>query len=240
MKSKSPKSVISQVLSPALKLWLATQVEKIEKLQIDISGTNRQIIGGYIPRVSLKCDRAIYQGLHLNQTELQGENIRINIGQVIKGKPLQLLEPILVTGKVLLQQKDLQASLSANLLATALTDLLLLLITASQEQSQKDFWHDQQINWQEIKIDAEKLTLKGTFKDAEAQEIPISLRSGLDLASPHELSLSPISIEAPESRRISINNYTIDLGKQVHLEELDLTPGRVSCRGSLTVIPNHV
>ncbi|MGB3691377.1 MAG: DUF2993 domain-containing protein [Spirulinaceae cyanobacterium] len=236
MKSKSSQSLISQVLSPALKLWLATQVEEIAKLQINISGSNRQIIGGYIPRVSLKCDRAIYQGLHLSQAELQGENIRINIGQVIKGKPLQLLEPIVVTGKVLLEEKDLQASLSANLLSAALANLLPLFIAASQEQSSKKLWKDKRLNWQEIKIDAGKLTLRGTCQDAEAKEMPISLCTGLDLTSPHELSLSPISIETPELDCISINNYKVDLGEQVHLEELKVTPGQVFCRGSLTVI----
>lgn len=236
MNNTPPKSIVSKVLAPALKLWLATQVEEIEGLQINISGSNRQIMGGYIPKVLLKCDHAIYQGLHLNKTELEGENIRINIGQVIKGKTLKLLEPVLVKGEALLLAKDLQASLSAHLLSTALKDLLLPFIPTNQDQSQKNFWSDKQINWHEIKIDAGKLTLTGSFKGTEAPKLPILLRSGLNLVNPHELSLNPISIETPELGCISINNHKIKLGEQVHLEELKVVPGQVFCRGSLTVV----
>lgn len=236
MKITLPKSIVSQVLAPALKLWLRTQVEEIKGLQISISGSNRQILEGYIPRVSLTCDHAIYQGLQLNKTELEGENIRINIGQVIKGKSLELLEPVLVKGEASLREQDLQASLSANLLSTALKDLLLAFISTNQKQSKRNLWNDKQINWDEIKIDAGKLTLTGSIRGVKAREMPISLRSGLNLVSPHELSLSPIFIEAPELGGISIHNYKIDLGQQVYLEKLNIAPGKIFCRGSLTVV----
>ena len=104
--------LISKVLSPALRLWLRSQVESVAELNFSIQGKDRQILTGYIPSISLNSSRAVYQGLHLGEVELLGENIRINIGQVLKGKPLQLLEPIQVTGQVRLDQADLEASLS--------------------------------------------------------------------------------------------------------------------------------
>jgi hypothetical protein len=41
---------------------------------------------GYIPGVFLAVGKAIYQGLHLGKAQLRGENIRLNIGQVLQGK----------------------------------------------------------------------------------------------------------------------------------------------------------
>ena len=83
----SPSNLISKILSPALRLWLRSQVEQAEELEIQIQGQDRQILRGYVPEVSLQTRRAIYQGLRLGQVLLQGENIHINIGQVVKGKP---------------------------------------------------------------------------------------------------------------------------------------------------------
>ena len=105
--------LISKVLSPAVKLWLRSQVEQVEHLNFKINGQDRQILRGYIPVVSLDSSKAVYQGLHLGDIQLQGTNIRINIGQVLRGKPLRLLEPIWLKGEVYLTTDDLQASLSS-------------------------------------------------------------------------------------------------------------------------------
>ncbi|MGL5034289.1 MAG: LmeA family phospholipid-binding protein, partial [Microcystaceae cyanobacterium] len=121
-------NLISKILSPALGLWLRSQVEQIEKLDINIEGKDGQILRGYVPQVSLKSYRAIYQGLQLGKVLVKGENIRINIGQVIKGKPFQLLEPIQVSGELQLAQTDLEASLNSEILTNAFTELLIALL----------------------------------------------------------------------------------------------------------------
>ena len=92
--------LISKLLSSAVKLYLRSQVTQVEDLQVKISGKNKQILKGYIPQVFLSCDRAIYQGLNLSQIELNGLDIAINLPEVIKKKPLRLLEPIFVEIKL--------------------------------------------------------------------------------------------------------------------------------------------
>jgi hypothetical protein len=86
-KTLKPKksTIISTVLSPALRLWLRSQVEQLEALQFNIIGGDRQILTGHIPGVSIAASGVVYQGLHLSKIQLEGTDIRVNLGQVIKG-----------------------------------------------------------------------------------------------------------------------------------------------------------
>ncbi|TVQ47711.1 MAG: DUF2993 domain-containing protein [Gloeocapsa sp. DLM2.Bin57] len=223
------KDIISKVLSPAVNLWLHSQLDKVEQLQINITGTNRQILTGYIPGVSLGSIAPVYQGIHLNQVELTGENIKINLGQVIKGQPLRLLEPILVKGKIALEQTQLNLSLSSDLLTTALTDLLKSFIKG-------DYLHNLQINWQNLEIHSDKLILRAIAIDSQGTIVtPISWKSGLSLASHRKLLLHPIQIET-SSEQITLHNYEVDLGSQVQLENLTLAQGRIDCYGTATIV----
>ncbi len=72
--------IISKVLPPAVRLFLRTQVEQIEDLEMQLHGHDRQILRGYIPGVFLAVGRAIYQGLHLGKAQLRGENMAVITG----------------------------------------------------------------------------------------------------------------------------------------------------------------
>ncbi len=233
---KNQSEIISKVLSPALRLWLRSQVEQVEALQIKISGRDRQILRGYIPRVFLASTRAVYQGLHLAEVELTGENIRINLAQVLKGKPLRLLEPLSVKGNVLLEEADLKASLSSSLLSQALTELLLTLLQANGIDNPNNILEDYRLSWHEFAINPDKLTLTGTLTDAQRNTIPVTICAGLGLANGQTLRLHPLQIEAlPELFDVSLNEFQVDLGSEVELEHLSLAPGKLSCSGRLTV-----
>ncbi len=60
-------------MPPAVRLFLRTQVEQIEDLEMQLQGHDRQILRGYIPGVFLAVGKAIYQGLHLGKAQLRGE-----------------------------------------------------------------------------------------------------------------------------------------------------------------------
>ncbi len=78
--------MISKLLSTAVKLYLRSQVERVEDLQVKILGENKQILQGYIPQIFLSCSRAVYQGLYLRQIELNGSDIAFNLSEVIGTK----------------------------------------------------------------------------------------------------------------------------------------------------------
>lgn len=230
--------IISTVLSPALRLWLRSQVEQVEALQFNIVGSDRQILIGHIPRVSIAANHAVYQGLHLSNIQLEGSDIRVNLGQVIKGKPLRLLEPVPVVGQLLLLESDLQASLQAPLLSTALTDLLDTLLQSDGVTNLAIDLKERQISWKQIDIAAGQLKLSGTITDATHGTMPIIIHAGLELATPHALRLHPLQIQIPPATLPrNLDGFLIDLGPEVDIQELTLTPGQLMCRGRLSVIP---
>ncbi len=236
---KAPKSrIISKILSPAIQMWLRSQVEQVESLQFKIVGGDRQILSGYIPKVSIAASRAVYQGLHLSQLQLEGTDIQVNLGQVIKGKPLRLLEPIPVAGQLLLQEQDLQTSLQAPLLSTALTELLSTFLTTNKIIDSANDLKEQQISWQQVNIDEGQLKLFGTLVHATGQTIPVVICAGLQLATPQVLRLNPLQIQlSPTSPSFNLDGFEIDLGSEVNLQELALTAGQLMCRGRLNVLP---
>jgi hypothetical protein len=236
---KSKKSrIISKVLSPAVQLWLRSQVEQVETLQFKITGGDRQILSGHIPTVSITASGAVYKGLHLTQLELEGTGIRVNLSQVIKGKPLRLLEPIPVEGQIGILASDLAASLQAPMLSNAVSEFLTTLLKSEGNTKLGNDLKEGQFSWQKVDIEEGQLTVFGTLTDALLQTTPVVIRAGLELASPQSLRLNPLQIQlSPTSAPLILDNFQVDLGSQVNLQELALTPGQLLCRGRLTVLP---
>jgi len=245
MTAKPPSHLIGKVLSPAVRLWLRSQVEAVETLEFAIAGGNRQILSGYIPEISLAARRAVYQGLHLTQVQLRGENIRANLGQAIKGKPLRLLEPIQVAGEVLLDRDDLQASLSAPLLDAGIKDVLSMLMDEAGAKNAAQVVRDWSIAWQNISIARApseqcepRLVLTGSVANRAAETVPISLCTNLEVVGGHFLHLYDLEIEAESLLTTArLESFKIDLGADVELEELLLQPEQIAVRGALKVIP---
>ena len=237
MTIQKQREIISKILSPALRLWLRSQVDRVEELDLHITGRARQILRGYVPSVSLNSSGAVYQGLHLGQVQLAGENIRINLGQVLRGEPLRLLEPVRVQGQVLLEEADLTASLSSSLLSNAVTDLLQTWLEAPELANPSNILEKYQVSWQEFKLNLDKLTVRGTLTDGRGNSTPIIIRAGLTLANPQTLRLHPLQIEAmPDLFSVSFPEFQVNLGSDVELEQIYLQPGCLVCSGSLTVV----
>jgi hypothetical protein len=234
MSSDRRIEIIGKVLSPAVRLWLRSQVDSVEELQFQILGRDRQILRGYIPGIFLSSTRAIYQGLHLREIKLQGENIRINIGQIIKGKPLQLLEPIKVTGELGLCEADLNASLSSSLLSGAFTDLLLMLLELSGHPQPNFILEKYRVNWQKVSLYPDKFVLNGTLADATNNTQPVSILAGLKLVNRQTLLLHPIEMELPDFPS-TLTEFEVDLGEDVDLRTLSLENGKLFCCGGLLV-----
>lgn len=254
MNNTSQSTIICNILAPALGLWLKREIERVEELNIDVSGGDFQILRGYIPIVYIASRRAVYQGLHLTQVKLKGENIRINLGQILRGKALHLLEPVKVTVESVLEESDLEASLASPLLSNALRDLLLALLTdrypastdsgVNSDRSKPalkrsgEFLEQARIIWQRATVTAEKLILAGTLIDSAQNESSLQIQAGLELANPHTLRLHPLQIEGvPESLDFHLNEFQIDLGPDVELKQLSLASGNLICSGRLTIVP---
>lgn len=222
--------IVTNILTQALKLWLRSQVNQVSQLEVEIKASDRQILAGQINSVSISASHAVYQGLHVRQIQLVAENIQVNIGSVLKGQPLRLLEAVPVTGQLIIEEKDLNESLSSDLLSTALNDVLVKLVPEHCPKTKL-------MTWQKIILDNNQIILLGlpiTFSEST----PLEISLGLQLLSGHELQLELMQIPNNVLLKIQGNHsYNFDLGSEVDIQELTLIPGKLLCRGRININP---
>lgn len=236
-----------KMLSGAVQLWLRSQVERVEHLHCQIGGGDRQVLSGYIPQLSISAENAIYQGLHLSQIQLTGSNIRVNLGQVLRGKPLQLVEVVPVEGEMVMRQTDLNASLETPLLANAVVEFLLGLVRSlptSDELTEELSAEPQQLRLQnpQIRLADQQLTLIADLLTNSGNPTPIAIRTGLHLANGHTLQLDrPCWLPHPQAKRglplSDLQGFSIDLGTDVELRSLTIEHEQLRCQGRINIIP---
>ncbi|NEO56271.1 MAG: DUF2993 domain-containing protein [Okeania sp. SIO3B5] len=227
--------IVSRFLSPALKFWLKSQLEQVEQLKVLIEGGDRQILTGKIPQVSVTASNVVFRGLNLTEIDLSATGIRINIGQIIKGKPLKILESFPLFGKLNLLQSDFNASLQSPLLAQAIVEFLTPLLPSDflEQLEQPISLYDQK-----AEFFPGRLHFCTNFLSTSDEKISLSLHTDLKLASSCELLLENLEIQVLQQSSYDFsNNIKIDLGSDVELKELTLNSGQLTCQGGLTVNP---
>lgn len=232
---------ISRVLSPAVGLWVRSQLEYVEDLQISIEAGDRQLLSGGINRVIASASKAVYRGLHFSQIQVAGQEIQTNLGQLLRGKPFRLLAAFPVTGEVTLSAADLNASLNAPLLADAVTDFLLSLLQPNAQPS-ADPPTSTTLRQVEVQFGANDLTLTGVLITPTA-ETAIAVRTGLSIKKGNLLKLEGFQHCASVDELVPIHesktNVTIPLGADVHLETLSIQAEHLICRGQIMVLPGE-
>ena len=227
--------MITKILSTAVKFYLRSQVSRVEDLQVRIDGKNRQILKGYIPQVFISCREGVYRGLHLREVELKGNDIAVNLPEVLKNKPLKLLEPIVVEVKLKLDANDLLKSLDSDLLQSGLSDLWNIVLSADK----KSFVNARSISnieWTNISLSNDRLTFSGIYQGNLNKVKQLNLSAGIYLSNSHTLCLSLLKI----SNNLDIvdepvDKLEIDLGKDVAFEDLTIASEQISCLGKITV-----
>jgi hypothetical protein len=227
--------LITKTLTTAVKIWLRTQLTQVSEIEVEIGASDRQLLSGRIPKVSIFATNAVYQGIHITRIQLSAENIQVNLGAVLKGKPLRLLETVPVVGELVLAEEDLNQSLSSELLLTGVNDVLTKILPESWAKSKS-------LSWQKIILDYQSLILYGLVvsnTETISQE-PISLEIylGLELLNFQTLQFKPIKVLY--NQELLVENYTgypLNLGSDVDLEELTLESNQILCRGGIKVNP---
>ena len=236
--------LISKVLSPAIRLWLRSQVESIETLEFQIQGGDRQVLSGYIPSVAIAATQVVYQGFHLSEIALTAQEIRVNLGQVIKGKPLRLLAVVPVSGKATLQQADLNASLRSPELAEAFNEVVLPLLRSCLTEVELQQLPASSLSAEppQIEIQPDRLLLKTAFQGKD-KLLPFVLRTGIRVVEGSRLQfdrperLFPDRLTEPGEPLPLLQGFEIDLGSEVELRSIVLAAGKIFCEGQINVIP---
>lgn len=226
--------MISKLLSTAVQLYLRSQVRRVENLQVKVVGQNKQIFQGCIPQIFLSCTHAVYQGLHLSQVELNGTDIAFNLPEVVKRKPLRLLEPVYVQIHLSLDAADLQASLDSPLLQSGLEDLWQKILSA-QTNSVAAQLDRLMVRWSRIAIADEQLHLFGTHQGVFGETKELCLSTGIGLANNHTLCLSPLEIIGVSLTEELQEELTIDLGTDVAIDELIIASEQIICSGKIKI-----
>lgn len=229
--------MISKVLAPAVRLWLRSQVEHIEDLQVEIEAGDRQILSGHIRQIALSAQKAVYRGLHLTQVNLVGQNIRVNLGQIVRGKPMRLLEPVPIEGTLLLQEADLNASANAPLLKAGVVQFLVTLLRSSGSEVEDTALNLQNLT---IRLEEKQLVLAAALISRSGNENAIAIRSGFAMETPNVLKLvDPQWLPHANAKRglkiHDLDGYQFNLGKDTEIQDLKLEAGQLSCRAKLLV-----
>jgi hypothetical protein len=232
-----PSQLVGNVLSPAVRFWLHSQADQVEDLAVEIGGSNRQLLTGEIPEVAVAAERVIYRGIHLSALRLNGRNIRVNLGQVLRGKPLQLLETVTVGGALRWSEQDLNASIGSPLWQQGLADFLSQLLAILGEPPQ------QEPRWETLRFqfEPERLVIDTHLILAGDRRLPLALRTGIRIRNGSELEFfAPEWLAAPGStgwELDALDGYRIPLGDHVRFDQFDLTPQGLACQGEMLVIP---
>ncbi|MDB9539029.1 DUF2993 domain-containing protein [Anabaenopsis tanganyikae CS-531] len=230
--SKNPPKIriITHTLTTALKLWLKSQVSQVSQLDVEIKASDRQILSGCVPWVSIFATNAVYQGIHLTQIQLLAENIQVNIASILKGQALRLLKIVPVSVQLMVEEKDLNSSLSSELFSTGLNDLLLKILPEIGLRAKP-------ISWQRIILDNNKILLRCIISYAsEATHLEINFNCSL--IGGHELKLDNIQVMQNEASLLKDErSYNLNLGSDVDIQEMSVIPGQMICQGMIKINP---
>jgi hypothetical protein len=250
------KGMVGKAVAVAVKMWLRSQLEGHQNLQLEIQATNRQLLTGTIPQVNVSGEELVYRGLYLTQIQLQANQIKANLGQVMRGKSFQLQQNIRVAANVILQQDDLSASASAPLLSRALGQLLLLLLKSSPgfvelladlvQAADPSLTNVDltllkacQIHNPQIRLGDQRVSLSLPLRTPQNVTLPLALRFGVELPNPQSMRLRHVewltSLEANRGRPIAeLDGLTADLG-DLSIQSLLLHPEALKATCEFTV-----
>ena len=222
--------IITKVLTSAIKLWLRSQLNQVSHLEVQIEASDRQLLSGYIPGVSISASNAVYQGLRVTQIELEAEKIQLNVAAILKGHPLQLSAIVPVVGKLIITAQDLNNSLSSPLLLTAINDGLIPLL--AEYSLNYPF-----ITWEKITLDNQVLILHG-IPISETEGAFFNIHLGLELLNGQELQLTQVQVKTNQEVLLERNSpYMINLGTDVDIEKISLLPEQLTCYGRININP---
>ncbi len=186
--------------------------------------------------------------------QLFAEDIRINVGQVVRGKPLRLMKAFPVQGETTLSARDLNASLASPLLAEGLSSFWQSLIQRPEVAKSVDARYgplplssNVTLNRPQIQIGKGSLGLSFyPTTPVESAEQPVILATNLSVIEGHILQLNSArwldQLDDLTQRTVGVpiealEGFQWDLGQDTKLTQLDLHPSHLLCSGEIMVNP---
>lgn len=96
----SHSSPVLQLLANGLQYWLRQQCAVEGHLSLQLHGSAINLLRGRLDGVSLQARRVTYQDLQIELVELRSGALRVQMGNLLRGQPLQLEEAFTIEGQV--------------------------------------------------------------------------------------------------------------------------------------------
>ncbi|MEO0396435.1 MAG: DUF2993 domain-containing protein [Cyanobacteria bacterium P01_A01_bin.137] len=236
--------LISRVLPVAVKFWLQTQLDEIGDLTFDIQATDRQVLSGQIPGLALAAQQAVYQGVRLTDISAQASHIEINIGQVLRGKPLRLKQAFPIEGQVVFDGDDLAASSNASVLADGLLDFWQTLLAKDNVVAEvATHYGPDTLALQDLTQYRSNLKTVGTGLELtlmRQEQSDICLHGNIDVDQGHILRLATAQWRLPSGQLVpseALRGFGWNLGEQTDLQSLVIENNQLICQCRIMVQP---
>lgn len=89
---------VMQLLSGGLQRWLRSRCQSVDALEIHLNGSAFQLLRGRLEGVTVLARRVVYEDLEIEQVNLSSGAIQVQMGQLLKGQPVQLNQRFQIQG----------------------------------------------------------------------------------------------------------------------------------------------
>ncbi|MGK7913341.1 MAG: DUF2993 domain-containing protein [Synechococcus sp.] len=224
---------VGALVDPLVANWIRSEVDSVDNLSVDISGSDSNLLNGRIDTAEVSGDNLVYEDLYLSRVELAGRNIRLTVDEALNGGSLNLVEPVPVRAFIRLTEADLNRSLQAPQIQAQLAEEMVEIPFADAEPVAFQLRDPQvYILDGQVKIDA--------LLNAGGENVPVSVTTGLFPQDGSQLLLiNPtwLSDDGSQTLIAGLDGVAIDLGPDVSIDRLNLGAGELVYRGTITLQP---
>ena len=185
-------SPVLQLLASGLQLWIRQQCEAVESLELQLHGSSLALLRGRLEGVSLVARRVVFSSLEIEMVELRSDAIQLQMGNLLRGRAVQLDHPFEISGSVAFSGAGLSRSMCTphwRPLGDQLVDGLLGLTPL-----------------QNLCIERDRLVLQA--QDRRCETVPRAVNGGLELCS----SEGGACVALPADPNINIREANLEGG----------------------------
>ena len=104
-------SPVLQLLASGLQFWIRQQCQAVESLELQLHGSSLGLLRGRLDGVSLVARGVVFSSLEIERVELRSDAIEVQVGNLLRGKAVQLEHPFNIEGTVAFSAGGLGRSL---------------------------------------------------------------------------------------------------------------------------------
>lgn len=169
---------VLQLLSRGLQLWLRSQCEAIDTLELELLGSGRELLRGRLAGVRVRARGVTYRQLTMAAVELTSTPLELSMAPLWRGRTPVLQQPFRITGTARFDSAGLNRSLAGEPWRQLGDQLIRELLQGAERLSAPP----QAVQLQQIRLEGQQLTLIAAAAPSEppaepaVAEVPVQLQ----------------------------------------------------------------